>query len=103
MCDKMRYCANCEYWYVYNENELEKHGELAEGECRRYPPNVPIFDNINKNKNNEYAYKIKELFLFLTKGTVRMSNPFVFAGEWCGEFKMMDNPRLTDENEEHNE
>jgi len=25
-----------------------------------------------------------------------MSNPFTFAGEWCGEFKMMDEPRWTE-------
>jgi hypothetical protein len=97
MMDNKKCCANCEYWYVYDECEFEKHGFCAEGECRRYPPNVPVFDNVVKNRKNETAYKIKELFLFLVKGTVRMNNPFVFAGEWCGEFKLMKNPRWIEE------
>lgn len=94
MTDKMRCCANCEHWYPYNEDELDKKNAIVEGECRRYPPNIPVFDN-----TTEDMCDIKDLILCLTKGVVFVNYPFVFAEEWCGEFKLMKNPRWTKEGE----
>ena len=85
-------CANCEYWYIYNEDDLNRLGEVADGECRRYPPNAPM---IETDKNDDMVY-LADCRIVLNKGVMMMSNPFTFAGEWCGEFKMMDEPRWTE-------
>lgn len=92
MIDEMKCCANCEYWYLYDENKIDELGEVADGECRRYPPNVPIVE-----PSDESEYSIADILVCLTKGTILMGNPFVYAGEWCGEFKLMDEPRWTEE------
>ena len=85
---EMKYCCNCEYWYCYDESKIDRFGECAEGECRRYPPSIPIFDgSFNEEKS------VQDLIISLIKGTPLMNHPFTFAGDWCGEFKMMSNPR----------
>lgn len=94
MTCNMRYCANCEYWYLFNEKEIEKYGDSAEGECRRYPPNIPVFDNHDDFVN------IFNLQPLLVKGCILTTYPFAYAGEWCGEFKLMNNPRWTEEFED---
>ena len=81
-------CRNCKYWFCYSIEEEESYGWLAEGECHRYPPNVPVFDN-EPDKN----VPVEQLVLGLTKGTAFMSHPFTFADDWCGEFKCVDNPK----------
>lgn len=91
----LRHCANCEYWHLYNEEEFEKLGIMAEGECHRYPPNIPIFNN-----NPNTAYYIKDLSLCLTKDTILVNHPFTFAEDWCGEFKCIDSQRWFEEDEE---
>ena len=85
----LEYCANCKHWYPYNENDFEKYGECADGECRRFPPSVPIISRIS-----DMGIAIPE---DLIKGTLMVNHPFVFAGDWCGEFKAMKNPRWTNE------
>lgn len=81
----LKYCANCKYWYPYNEKNFEKFGECADGECRRYPACVPCMARIN-----DMGIAIPEEFV---KGTLLVSHPIVYAGDWCGEFKAMKNPR----------
>ena len=78
-------CANCKYWYTYDEKKIEEFGDYAEGECRRFPPSIPCIRHIN-----EMGIAVPEN---LVKGTLLVSHPFVYAGDWCGEFKAMKNPR----------
>lgn len=91
--DKIKYCANCKHWYIYNESDMDKYGEGASGECRRYPPSVPNFA-IEGNNNGDVPFD--ELCIALIKGTPLMSCPFTFADGACGEFRPMDNPRWHD-------
>lgn len=77
-------CANCKYWEcVSTEKEIT---ELSYGECHRYPPNVVNF-----------ACRIDDCGSFDSVETIRntplVSCPYVFASEWCGEFKAMKHPR----------
>lgn len=90
MIDEMVCCANCKYWYPYNEKKVDELGDGAEGECRRYPPSVPVIETDNPDKNECSLF---DVYIPLIMGTPLMTNPFSFAGEWCGEFKLMDNPR----------
>lgn len=92
MSDGMKCCANCEHWYPYDESNLDEFGEVALGECRRYPPNVPVVEPSNCD-----WHPIADLGICLIRGTIAMSNPFTYAGEWCGEFRLMDEPRWTEE------
>lgn len=95
MIDEMKCCANCEYWYLYDEEKFNGAG-FGEGECRRYPPSVP---NIECD-NNKNSPRLADLYIPLIRGTMLMSNPFTFAEEWCGEFKLMKTLRWTEEDEE---
>ncbi len=89
---KINYCANCEHWFCYDELDADRYVDTAEGECRRYPPSVPIFEGrFNEEKN------VQDLIINLKKGTPFMNHPFTFASTWCGEFKLMDNPRWKEE------
>lgn len=90
--DDLMCCMNCKYWDCYNEKEFEQCGELAEGECRRYPPSLPIFDQCGIDD-----VPVSDLVISLTKGTPLVSNPFTFGRDWCGEFVLMKNPRYTGE------
>ena len=78
-------CANCKYWYVYDEKKIEEFGDCTEGECRRFPPSIPCVSHIN-----DMGIAVPEE---LIKGTILVNHPFVFAIDWCGEFKTMKNPR----------
>ena len=90
MYQRGKTCAECEYWYCINNEELERYGELAEGECRRYPPSVPSFYNTYEDE-----CKLTDLIVILSKGSQFMVYPSTFAGEWCGEFKLTtDKDRL---------
>lgn len=97
-CD-MKYCANCKHWYLLSENEIDKYGDSAEGECRRYPPNVPVVEGRDDSRNEDVT-NISDLFFWLVKGTMLMTYPIAYAGEWCGEFELMNNPRWTEEFED---
>lgn len=80
-------CANCKYWYYYHdEKQFDKFGEVSEGECRRFPPSVPCIDSVT-----DLGIPVPEL----TKMTPLMTNPFTFAGGWCGEFKPAKKLRWT--------
>lgn len=90
MYPRGRRCVKCEYWECINNEELEKYRELAEGECRRYPPNVPSFWN-----THEEQCKLTDLIVNLDKGSQFMVWPTTFADEWCGEFELTtDRDRL---------
>lgn len=93
MIDNMRYCANCEYWYPYNEDKVVGLYGSNKGECRRYPPSVPV---IEVEDLEDEMPRIVDVYLSLIMGTPLMSNPFTFAEEWCGEFKLMDKPRWSE-------
>lgn len=90
----LKCCRNCEYWDCYHTDEKEDDW-LAEGECRRYPPSIPIFDN-----TFEDHVSVDELMICLTKGTLFVNHPFTFAEDWCGEFKCIENPKWFEEDEE---
>ena len=56
-------CFTCRYWDPYDK---ETKDMLADGECRRYPPNVPTPDEYVRN-------------------TPLMTYPITYGVEWCGE------------------
>lgn len=97
MSDVSMYCANCEYWDC-SDKEFESHNLIACGQCRRYPPSIPVFENSNVN-----SWKVKNLLLCLFKGIAFVDFPPTLAENWCGEFKPMKNPRWVKEGEEYNE
>lgn len=97
MSDVLKCCANCKYWDCY-EGKDKKCNYTTDGECHRYPPNIPNFDNYGKDD-----YHVIELILDLVKGTPLVSHPITYAVDWCGEYKQMKNPRLIEESEEYNE
>jgi len=59
-------CLNCRFWDPYDSNP--DNVCLAQGDCRRFPPNVPVV--------NEYD-----------RGVQLMTHPMTFDEEWCGEWK----------------
>ena len=67
MNDEM--CLNCRFWDPYDK-EPEKV-VLAQGLCRRYPPNVRI--------KGEYD-----------RGVQLMTQPMTYDEEWCGEWRGKD-------------
>lgn len=87
MCD-LKCCANCKYWYCY-DNEKDKM--LSCGECRRFPPNVPIFDS-----NGDSDINLNKTKLCTIRGTAMMCCPFTYADEWCGEFSFDENAQAFD-------
>lgn len=90
MYPRGRRCVKCEYWECINNEELEEYGELAEGECHRYPPNVPTFYN-----TYDEQCKITDLIANLDRGKMFMDYTTTFADEWCGEFELtIDTDRL---------
>ena len=94
MIDVLRYCGNCDYWYCYKENEFEKFGAIAQGECRKYPPSIPVIEM------NEDEVCFTDLYVSLNNnGSLLLTHPLTFAEDWCGEFKPMKNPRWTEESE----
>lgn len=97
MSNVLKCCANCKYWDCY-EGKDKKCDFTTDGECHRYPPSIPNFDN---HKEDEYC--VEDLILCLVKGTALVSCPITYATEWCGEFKKMKNPRFIEEEEECNE
>lgn len=58
------HCLGCRFWGPYDK----KPDLLSEGECRRYPPNVPIEDEF-------------------VRGAHLMTCPMTCADEWCGEWQ----------------
>ena len=56
-------CGNCKYW-----DPCATPGPLRSGECRRYPPNVPV--------KGEWV-----------DGARLMTQPMTYDEEWCGEWK----------------
>lgn len=87
----MRCCANCEYWDCYNEDKYRDSIWLADGECHRYPPFVP-----NIFTDEETGVQQSETVF----GTPLMSHVFTYGEDWCGEFKIMDNPRTMDDEQQ---
>lgn len=76
-----RKCCDCCWWET--EAELE-FTELDEGECHRYPPNVPCIRKIN-----DFGIATPEV----TKGSMITTYPITYAFEWCGEFLGKENTR----------
>lgn len=83
-------CANCKYWEPRENKKYDKYSECDDGECHRYPCNVPCIEQVTER--NEV---IPELIHMSTL----MTHPFVFAADWCGEFDMMNKPRWIDDEE----
>lgn len=88
MIDVVKCCANCEYWELRGEDSVGINCD-SEGECHRYPPNVPNFD-VSGHENA----KISDTWIECLYGTPLMSHPFTYACEWCGEFACVKEPRL---------
>lgn len=82
--NKIRCCANCKYWYCYDEEKFKKGYATVEGECHRFPPNVP---------NIYYEGHGLIPSVETIRGTPLMSHPFTFTEEWCGEFSPIKNPK----------
>ena len=57
-------CLHCRFWDPY----VEEPDLLSEGECRRYPPSVPVTD--------EYVRNVP-----------LMAHPMTYGEECCGEWK----------------
>lgn len=93
MCD-LKCCANCKHWYCYDEESFKKLDGHADGECRRFPPNVPIFETTGDDSIN-----VAKTLLCVTRGTVMMSYPFTFEEDWCGEFDWADKLRISDDDD----
>ena len=70
----MRTCGNCTFWERFSDGE----GDVDFGECRRYPPNVPVH-----SKDPELVYSGKE-----NKTVYHTSvwNTQTELYDWCGEF-----------------
>ena len=79
----MSCCANCRWWEPYKKRETVS--ELDEGECHRYPPNVPCVSRVN-----DFGIAVYEI----DRGSILVTYPVMFALEWCGEFNEMDEPRV---------
>ena len=67
-------CCECQWWETKAEPEFM---ELDEGECHRYPPNVPCINQVTN-----LGIAAPEVI----KGSVLMTYPVTYAFEWCGEF-----------------
>lgn len=72
-----RTCLRCDYW-LPNCGEREPYNELTCGECRRYPPSVPLVAERGQ------FYELHEQGS--TADATLMSWPETYAAEWCGEW-----------------
>lgn len=89
---KLRCCANCEYWDIYENMQEDINYELVSAECHCHPPMVPnVFDSENWHKDE---VNIVSLAVELIHGTPLMAHPFTFGSDWCGEFSAIRNPRI---------
>lgn len=84
----LKYCVNCEHWYCYKYNDKmnDSFDGVVLGECRRYPPSMPIIANSASHDEKP----IKELIVALYRQVPETSYPYVYSNEWCGEFKLAD-------------
>ncbi|MEG0990540.1 hypothetical protein [Gordonibacter sp.] len=76
-------CANCIHW-----NPTGGKDDALTGACRRFPPQVFPYIQINENAVNmgKGRFSASSDGLFAFPGTDRVA--------WCGEFDMMDEPRV---------
>lgn len=95
---KIRCCANCVYWDVYEDSSFNGDYELKEAECHRNPPMVPnVYSTTNWDKDNA---EIDSMSVELIRGTPLMSHPFTYGCDWCGEFSNLPKLRIEDLGEE---
>lgn len=83
-------CANCIHW-----NPTGGDGEALTGACRRFPPQVFPYIQINENPvitKNPLGQAEQSRFSASSDGLFAFPGTDRFA--WCGEFKMMDEPRV---------
>lgn len=87
----LKYCVNCEHWYCYKyKDTIEKSFDgIVEGECRRYPPSMPIIANSSGREEKP----VDEFIISLYRQVPETSYPHVYSDEWCGEFKLADEVR----------
>lgn len=71
-------CCDCRFWETEAGPEFM---ELDEGECHRYPPNVPCISKVS-----DFGIAIPEV----VRGAVLTTYPITYALEWCGEFERKD-------------
>ena len=72
----MRTCGNCTFWERFSDGE----GDVNFGECRRYPPNVPVH---SKDPELVYYNHGKD---FKTVYHTSVWNTQTELYDWCGEF-----------------
>ena len=81
----MRTCGNCTFWERFSDDE----GDLNFGECRRYPPNVPVHSkdpeviNFNSGKDSKTVYHTS------------IWNTQTELYDWCGEFMTTEELRFS--------
>lgn len=66
------YCITCKFWDAYDEEP--DNVPMAQGDCHRFPPSIPIVD--------------EEI-----KGVQLVTFPIMFDEEWCGEWKAREDGR----------
>ena len=76
-----RTCYKCRWWDPFDKGDIT---ELSDGDCRRYPPNVPCV-----NRVNDLGIAVPETI----RGAILMGYPITFAIEWCGEFQPLKRER----------
>ena len=72
-------CLTCDFW-LPNANEKPPYNELTCGECRRYPPSVPLII-----KTTELGVEVHDRGS--NDGVPLMGWPETYAAEWCGEWR----------------
>ena len=87
----LKYCVNCKHWYCYKfDEQMEKSFDATvEGECHRYPPNMPIVANSSGYEDVD----VKDLIIALYRQTPMVGHPYTYSNEWCGEFEYADDIR----------
>lgn len=71
-------CLTCDFW-LPNASEKQPYNELTCGECRRFPPSVPIIA--------ERGTFYEETEQGSTPDSTLMGYPETYGTEWCGEWR----------------